>query len=111
VKVGLGKWMIPLNIFPLLFAAEQGLRKLAFVPEPWGDISKEMILSARKIIDGILYRGSEACFNSEEWMELMEADGVSFRDVNGRWLLFYGVLKMPLLLCYIRFIFLSFFFS
>jgi hypothetical protein len=51
------------------------------VIEPWGDISREMILSARKTIDDVLCKESEACFNSDdEWMELMEADGVKFED-------------------------------
>ena len=77
---GLGKRTRPLNIFPLLFAAEHGLGKLGVVIEPWGDISREMILSARKTIDEVLCKESEACFNSEEWMELMEADGVNFED-------------------------------
>jgi hypothetical protein len=39
-----------------------------------------MILSARKAIDEVLCKESEACFNSEEWMELMEAEGVKFED-------------------------------
>jgi hypothetical protein len=39
-----------------------------------------MILSARKTIDDVLCKESDACFNSEEWMELMEADGVKFED-------------------------------
>jgi BTB/POZ domain len=77
---GLAKRTTPLNIFPLLFAAEHGLSKLGIVIEPWGDISREMILSARKTIDEVLCKESEACFNSEEWMELMEADGVKFED-------------------------------
>ena len=77
---GLGKRTTPLNIFPLLFAAEHGLSKLGVVIEPWGDISREMIMSARKTIDEVLCKESEACFNSEEWMELMEADGVNFED-------------------------------
>ena len=48
--------------------------------EPWGDTSKEMILSARKTIDEVLCKESEACFNSRDWMDLMEADGVGFED-------------------------------
>ena len=77
---GLGKRTTPLNIFPLLFAAEHALGKLGVVIEPWGDISKEMILNARRTIDDVLCKESEACFNSDEWMELMEADGVRFED-------------------------------
>ena len=77
---GLAKRTRPLNVFPLLFAAEHGLGKLGVVIEPWGDISREMILSARKTIDEVLCKESEACFNSDEWMELMEGDGVKFED-------------------------------
>jgi BTB/POZ domain len=77
---GLAKRTRPLNVFPLLFAAEHGLGKLGVVIEPWGDISREMIMSARKTIDEVLCKESEACFNSEEWMELMECDGVKFED-------------------------------
>ena len=77
---GLAKRTTPLNIFPLLFAAEHGLGKLAAVIDPWGDISREMITSARKTIDEVLCKESDACFNSSEWMELMEADGVRFED-------------------------------
>jgi hypothetical protein len=62
-----------------LFAAEHGLGKLGVVIEPSGDISREMILSARKTIDDVFAK-SRNRFNSEEWMELMEADGVKFED-------------------------------
>jgi hypothetical protein len=54
------------------------LGKLGVVIEPWGDILREIILSARKTIDEVLCKESGACFNSEERMELMEADGVKF---------------------------------
>jgi len=44
-----------------LFAAEHGLSKLGIVIEPWGDISREMILGARKTIDEALCKESEVC--------------------------------------------------
>jgi hypothetical protein len=77
---GLAKRTRPLNVLPLLFGAEHELRKLGVVIEPWGDISREIIMSARKTIDEVLCKESEACFNSEEWVELMEGDGVKFKD-------------------------------
>ena len=61
---GLGKRTTPLNIFALLFAAEHGLGKLGVLIEPWGDISEEMILSARKMIDEVLCKESESCKDS-----------------------------------------------
>ena len=77
---GLSKRTTPLNLFPLLFAAEHALGKLGVVIEPWGDISREMVMTARRTMDEVLCKESEACFNSDEWMELMEADGVRFED-------------------------------
>jgi hypothetical protein len=58
---------------PLLFAAENGLNMLGVVIEPWGDVSREVILIARKTIDEVLFK------ESESWMELVAADGVKFK--------------------------------
>ena len=44
------------------------------------DTSREIVSSARKKTDEILCKESDACFNSEEWMELVKADGVRFED-------------------------------
>ena len=52
--------------------------KLGAVIDPWGDISRKMISNARKMIDEVLCKEPEACFNSEDWMELMK--GVRFED-------------------------------
>jgi hypothetical protein len=60
---GLAKRTRPLNVFPLLFAAEHGLGKLGVAIELWGDISREMILSASKMIDEVLCKESEACLS------------------------------------------------
>ncbi|PPR04884.1 hypothetical protein CVT24_007143, partial [Panaeolus cyanescens] len=80
VLKGLGKRTTPTNVFPILFAAEHALSKLASVIDSWGDISREMIFSARKVVDEVLTRESEKCFESEEWMEIMSGDGVRFED-------------------------------
>ena len=66
----------------IFFSVEHGLGKLGAVIDPWGDISREMISSARKTIDGVLCKESDACFNGAKWMELMKADGVRFEDAE-----------------------------
>jgi hypothetical protein len=43
-------------------------------------LGREMIASARKTIDEVLCKESEACFYNEEWMELTEAEGIKFED-------------------------------
>ena len=77
---GLGKRTTPLNVFPLLFAAEHALVKIGAVIEPWGDTVRDMLVAARKAIDETICKESEACFESAEWMEVMEGDGVRFED-------------------------------
>ena len=39
-----------------------------------------MIFAGRKDIDEILCAESEQCFSSDEWMGIMESDGVRFED-------------------------------
>jgi len=63
-----------------LFAAEHALAKLSPIIDAWSDIPREMLLSARKFIDQVICKESEAAFASEEWMEIMEADGSRFDD-------------------------------
>ncbi|KAF9553521.1 hypothetical protein CPC08DRAFT_226217 [Agrocybe pediades] len=77
---GLGKRTTPQNVFPLLFAAEHALSKLGSVIEPWGDTVREMVLQARRGMDELICKESEACFNADEWMEIMENNGVRFED-------------------------------
>lgn len=77
---GLGKRTTPLNVFPLLFAAEHALVKIGTIIEPWGDTVRDMLVAARKAIDETICKESEACFESAEWMEVMEGDGVRFED-------------------------------
>jgi hypothetical protein len=78
--LGLGKRTTVQNSFPLLFAAEHALAKLANQIEPWADTVRDMILTARKAIDDVIAKDAEACFNTPEWLELMENDGVGFED-------------------------------
>lgn len=77
---GVGKRTTPLNVFPLLFAAEAGLEKVKDAIEPWAAVSKEMILAARKTIDDVLCTQAEQCFEQSEWLTIMEADGARFED-------------------------------
>ena len=77
---GVSKRTTVQNAFPLLFAAEHALEKLASQIEPWADTVKDMVLMARKAIDDVLAREAEACFNAEEWMAIMENDGARFED-------------------------------
>ncbi|KAH9918771.1 hypothetical protein B0H21DRAFT_768556 [Amylocystis lapponica] len=77
---GLQKRTTPLNIFPLLFAAQNALSKLGTNIETWAETSKEMILAARKTIDDVLCTQADQCFEQSEWLDIMEADGVRFED-------------------------------
>ena len=77
---GLGKRTSVQNSFPLLFAAEHALSKLGNQIEPWADTVRDMILTARKAIDDVMARDAEACFNTPEWLEIMENDGDRFED-------------------------------
>ena len=46
--------------------------------EPWADIVRDVIFADRKGVDEILYAESESRFSSDEWMRIMESDGVHF---------------------------------
>ena len=77
---GLGKRTTPLNIFPLLFAAEAGLAKIKDAIEPWVPAVRDMLIAARKGIDDVLCTQAEVCFEQPEWLAIMEADGARFED-------------------------------
>lgn len=77
---GLAKRTTPTNIFALLFAAQHAMNKLNAVIDAWADISREMVLTARKTIDDVLCSQAEECFEQSEWLELMEADGARPED-------------------------------
>jgi hypothetical protein len=70
----------PLNVFPLLFAAEFALKKLNSVSDPWADISRDMILVARGRIDHVLCSQLDECFSQSEGLKLMDSDGSKFED-------------------------------
>ncbi|KAH9177589.1 hypothetical protein EDB89DRAFT_2090074 [Lactarius sanguifluus] len=77
---GVAKRTTPLNVFPLLFAAEFALTKLDAIIDPWADISRDMITDARRHIDHVLCAHAEECFTQSDWLELMETDGARFED-------------------------------
>lgn len=77
---GLQKRTTPMNIFPLLFAAQAGLAKISGVMEPWAEISRDMLNAARKTIDEVLCNQADQCFEQAEWLDIMEADGGHFED-------------------------------
>ena len=77
---GLAKRTVPLNVFALLFAAEAGMSKLNSVMDTWADTTREMILSARKVIDDTICARAEECFEQSDWLEIMEANGARFED-------------------------------
>ena len=77
---GVAKRTTPLNVFPLLFAAEFALAKLDAVIDPWSDTSRDMIIDARRHVDYILCSLADECFSQPEWLELMDTDGVKFED-------------------------------
>lgn len=79
---GLGKRTTPKNAFALLFAADHALGRLAAIIDAWAGEVKEMVLSARKVVDDVVCGQSEACFGGSEWNEIMERDGVAFEDAE-----------------------------
>lgn len=79
---GLMKRTTPLNVFPLLFAAHAAMKKLDSTIEPWADVAREMVTAARKNIDDVLATQAEKCFEQDEWVAIMEADGVRFEDAE-----------------------------
>lgn len=79
---GLAKRTTPLNIFALIFATQHAMDKLILVIDAWADISREMILSARKVIDDVLCVKAQECFEQPDWLEIMESDGARFEDAE-----------------------------
>jgi len=79
---GLAKRTTPINIFLLLFATHQALRKLSNISDLWSDGIKELVLSVRKTIDEVLCNQADECFEQQEWIEFMEGDGTRFDDAD-----------------------------
>ncbi|KIM37599.1 hypothetical protein M413DRAFT_30792 [Hebeloma cylindrosporum] len=71
---GVGSRATPMNVFPLLFAAEHALAKLVAVTEPWGDTVRQMILRTRASLDELLCKESDVCFTMNEWVGIMEGN-------------------------------------
>ncbi|PCH39473.1 hypothetical protein WOLCODRAFT_167980 [Wolfiporia cocos MD-104 SS10] len=79
---GLAKRTTPLNIFPLLYAAQAAITKLDKMVDAWCDIPKDMVLSARRVMDEVLCSQAELCFEQPDWLDIMEADGAHFEDAE-----------------------------
>ncbi|KDR70407.1 hypothetical protein GALMADRAFT_230061 [Galerina marginata CBS 339.88] len=59
---GVGMRTTVTNVFPLLLAAERGLRKVGTVIESWGDVVRDMLVAARNEMDELLVRQPYRCF-------------------------------------------------
>ena len=79
---GLAKRTTPINIFSLLFATHQALKKLSNISDLWSDGVRELVLSARKTIDEVLCNQADECFEQPEWVEFMTGDGARFDDAD-----------------------------
>ncbi|KAF9512903.1 hypothetical protein BS47DRAFT_1393787 [Hydnum rufescens UP504] len=81
----------PQNLFPLLFAAESALAKVespGIRDQPWADMLKDLIVQARKKMDDVLCSQCEDVFEQEEWLAILENDGVRFDDGDKvRWVM------------------------
>lgn len=78
---GLAKRSTPQNVLPLLFAAHAAMSKLNNIMDSWADGVREMVLGARKVIDDVLCNEAEKCFQDQEWVDIMENDGLGrFED-------------------------------
>ena len=58
------------------------MRKLEATIEPWADVARDMVTAARKTIDEVLATQAEKCFEQDEWVSIMEADGARFEDAE-----------------------------
>jgi hypothetical protein len=56
------------------------MKKMDAAIDAWADISKEMVLTAQKTIDECLVKESKMCFEQPEWVEMLEGDGIGFKD-------------------------------
>lgn len=81
----------PQNLFPLLFAAESALAKVespGIRDQPWAEMLKELITQARKKMDDVLCSRCEVVFEQEEWLAILENDGIHFDDGDKvRWVM------------------------
>ncbi|EKM49659.1 uncharacterized protein PHACADRAFT_265227 [Phanerochaete carnosa HHB-10118-sp] len=84
----LTKCIIPLNIFPLLYASQAGMKKLEGVGELWAAVSREMLVAAVGKIDKVLCDQSAECFRQKEWLDIVDTanDGNAERDEKLKWI-------------------------
>jgi hypothetical protein len=68
----------PQNLFPLLFAAEAALAKLASV----NNMNQPCARVAKKKMDELLCTNAEEVFEQEEWLTILERDGAGFSDAE-----------------------------
>lgn len=69
-----------MNVIPLLFAAQGALTKLENNQELWAEEVREMIHTVRKKIDDTMCGSCEEVFEQEEWVSILERDGITFGD-------------------------------
>ncbi|KAG8859862.1 hypothetical protein FRB91_006288 [Serendipita sp. 411] len=79
---GLKKRTTPQNIFPLLFASEAALARLEGINDAWQDSIHDLVSRAQKTIDEVMCDQSDACFEQQEWLEIMDSDGTQFQDLD-----------------------------
>lgn len=79
---GVGARVNPMNILPLLFAAEKGLANLQKSEASQFEIVKDALLSCRVKIEESLVQHMEECSNQKEWQELADDDGANFEQVE-----------------------------
>lgn len=70
----------PMNVIPLLFAAQAALTKLENNSEAWAEEVREMVHTVRKRIDDTMCGNAEEVFEQEEWLSILERDGAQFSD-------------------------------
>ncbi|KAH8107310.1 hypothetical protein DFH11DRAFT_1830101 [Phellopilus nigrolimitatus] len=86
---GLAKRTTPLNVFSLFFAAQAVLHRLGTLRGLWAELVRNMVLAACAAIDGVLCNDAEKCFAEQEWVDIMENDGLGrFEDgVRVKWVM------------------------
>lgn len=90
---GVAKRTTPQNVFALLRASQHALEKLQGNIDAWADVSREMVLSARKAIERVLCDQAEECFEQPDWLEIVEDDGQRFEDAESVTLIMDAVKK------------------
>lgn len=79
---GVGLRATPMNVIPLLFAAQAALSRLENNNDTWAEDVREMILAVRKKIDDTMCNNCEEVFEQEDWVAILERDGAVFGDAE-----------------------------